>query len=58
MSSSPGPESNGIFRVDFDDPAQIRKLKRIAADRGYLLVPGHDPVVWPALSAQLNGAQC
>jgi hypothetical protein len=36
--------------------AQIRKLKQIAADRGYRLVPGHDPVVWPALSAQLSGA--
>ena len=35
--------------------AQIRRLKRIAADRGYQLVPGHDPGVWPALSAQLNG---
>jgi hypothetical protein len=33
--------------------AQIRKLKRIAADRGYRLVPGHDPVVWPALTAEL-----
>ena len=132
MSSPPGPESNGIFRIDFDDPAldwraadgdaeiapgvsavltaghtpghqsfvvsldesvggggfvfafdaadltenierevavggrvaatpevsvaQIRRLKQIAADRGYRLVPGHDPVVWPALSAQLSGA--
>jgi len=131
MSGPPGPESNGIFRVDFDDPAldwriadgdeqiapgvtavltaghtpghqsfvvsldesvggggfvfafdaadltenierevavgsrigaapevsvaQIRKLKQIAADRGYQLVPGHDPVVWPALTAQLSG---
>jgi N-acyl homoserine lactone hydrolase len=131
MSSPPGPETNGIFRVDYDDPAldwrvadgdaeiapgvtavltaghtpghqsfvvsldesvggggfvfafdaadltenierevavgsriaagpevsvaQIRKLKQIAADRGYQLVPGHDPVVWPALTAQLSG---
>jgi N-acyl homoserine lactone hydrolase len=130
MSSPPGPEDNGIFRVDFDDPAldwriadgdaeiapgvsavltaghtpghqsfvvsldksvggggfvfafdaadltenierevavggrigappevsvtQIRKLKQIAADRGYRLVPGHDPVVWPALTAELG----
>jgi glyoxylase-like metal-dependent hydrolase (beta-lactamase superfamily II) len=129
MSAPPGPEDNGIFRVDYDDPridwriaggdseiapgvsavltaghtpghqsfvvsldesaggggfvfafdaadltenidrevavggrinaspdvsvAQIRKLKRIAADRGYRLVPGHDPVVWPALTAEL-----
>jgi glyoxylase-like metal-dependent hydrolase (beta-lactamase superfamily II) len=32
---------------------QIRKLKRIAVDRGYRLVPGHDPVAWPALTAEL-----
>ncbi len=36
---------------------QIRKLKRIAADRGYRLVPGHDPGVWPALTAGLAGYQ-
>jgi N-acyl homoserine lactone hydrolase len=33
--------------------AQIRKLKQIAARRGYRLVPGHDPAVWPALTAEL-----
>jgi len=33
--------------------AQIRKLKRIAAGRGYRLVPGHDPDAWPALTAEL-----
>jgi len=27
----------------------IRRLKRIAAERGYELIPGHDPVVWPEL---------
>ena len=126
LSAPPGPEENGIFRVDFDDPRidwrqadgdteiapgvtavrtaghtpghqsfvlrmadgggfvfafdaadlaenidrevavggrigasavdsveQIRKLKQIAADRGYRLVPGHDPEVWPALTAEL-----
>jgi glyoxylase-like metal-dependent hydrolase (beta-lactamase superfamily II) len=133
MSSPPGPESNGIFRVDFDDPRmdwrfadgdaeiapglnavltaghtpghqsfvvrmdpsaggggfvfafdaadltenierevavggrigaapeasvhQIRKLKRIAATNGYRLVPGHDPVAWPALTAELTGSE-
>jgi N-acyl homoserine lactone hydrolase len=31
----------------------IRRLKRIAAERGYRLVPGHDPHVWPALTAEL-----
>jgi glyoxylase-like metal-dependent hydrolase (beta-lactamase superfamily II) len=131
MSEPPGPESHGIFRVDFDDPRidwrladgdveiapgvsavltaghtpghqsfvvsmddsvggggfvfafdaadltenierevavggrigagpevsveQIRKLKRIAAHRGYRLVPGHDPVAWPALASELAG---
>ena len=31
----------------------IRRLKRLAAERGYQLVPGHDPVVWPALTRSL-----
>lgn len=33
-----------------DSVAQIRKLKRIAAERGYQLIPGHDPVAWPRLT--------
>lgn len=40
------------------DPAetveQIRKLKRIAAEYNYRLIPGHDPVVWPALTSELH----
>jgi glyoxylase-like metal-dependent hydrolase (beta-lactamase superfamily II) len=32
---------------------QIRRLKAIAAERGYRLIPGHDPVAWPALAAEL-----
>jgi glyoxylase-like metal-dependent hydrolase (beta-lactamase superfamily II) len=35
--------------------SQIRKLKRLAAERGYQLIPGHDPVAWPALTASLAG---
>jgi N-acyl homoserine lactone hydrolase len=31
----------------------IRRLKRLAAERNYQLVPGHDPVVWPALTQSL-----
>lgn len=31
----------------------IRRLKAIAAERGFRLVPGHDPVVWPALTDEL-----
>lgn len=32
---------------------QIRKLKRIAAERGYRLIPGHDPIAWPRLTEDL-----
>jgi glyoxylase-like metal-dependent hydrolase (beta-lactamase superfamily II) len=36
------------------DPAEtvepIRRLKKLAADKGYPLIPGHDPHVWPALT--------
>ena len=129
LSDGPGPEENGIFRFDFDDPrldwrqsdgdaeiapgvtavltaghtpghqsflvdldssvgggglvlafdaadltrnideeiavggfidvppeatvAAIRKLKHLAADRGYRVVPGHDPVAWPDLTGEL-----
>lgn len=35
--------------------APIRRLKHIAAERGYRLIPGHDPHVWPALTAELAG---
>ncbi len=34
---------------------QIRKLKSLAAAKGYPLVPGHDPVVWPSLTRELAG---
>lgn len=34
---------------------QVRRLKAVAAERGYPLIPGHDPVVWPALTRQLAG---
>jgi glyoxylase-like metal-dependent hydrolase (beta-lactamase superfamily II) len=40
-----------------DDPQAtlepIRRLKSIAAQKGYPLVPGHDPVVWPKLTEEL-----
>jgi N-acyl homoserine lactone hydrolase len=32
----------------------IRRLKAISAERGYQLVPGHDPVAWPAFTRQLG----
>lgn len=37
-----------------DTVTQIRRLKAIAAERGFALVPGHDPVVWPQLSRELG----
>ncbi|WP_217548384.1 N-acyl homoserine lactonase family protein [Streptomyces sp. GbtcB6] len=37
--------------------APIRHLKRLAADKGYELVPGHDPVVWPELIRRLTDGQ-
>jgi N-acyl homoserine lactone hydrolase len=44
----------GFVHCEAEDtlPAILR-LKRIAAERGYRLVPGHDPEVWPALLAEL-----
>jgi glyoxylase-like metal-dependent hydrolase (beta-lactamase superfamily II) len=42
------------------DPAttvdNIRKLKDLSAREGLRLVPGHDPVVWPALTEELAQA--
>lgn len=32
----------------------IRRLKAIAAERGYRLLPGHDDVVWPAFTRELG----
>ena len=38
-----------------DTVDSIRRLKAIAAERGYPLVPGHDPTVWSALTEELAG---
>lgn len=37
-----------------DSVEQIRRLKRIAAERGYQLIPGHDKIAWPRLIAALG----
>jgi N-acyl homoserine lactone hydrolase len=37
-----------------DTIEQIRRLKAIAAERGYRLIPDHDPDVWPALTTELE----
>lgn len=33
----------------------IRRLKSIASARGYQLIPGHDPVAWPAFAERMAG---
>ena len=48
--------------VDIDPKAtlaHIKTLKSLASEKGYLLVPGHDPHVWPKLTRliQQNGNQ-
>jgi N-acyl homoserine lactone hydrolase len=37
-----------------DSIAAIRRLKAIARERGYRLLPGHDPEVWPAFEAEMG----
>jgi glyoxylase-like metal-dependent hydrolase (beta-lactamase superfamily II) len=32
----------------------LLRLKAIAAEKGYRMVPGHDPVVWPAFTAEMR----
>jgi N-acyl homoserine lactone hydrolase len=45
----------GLINASAEQGAeQIRKLKRLAAERGYQLIPGHDPVAWPKLTGALG----
>jgi N-acyl homoserine lactone hydrolase len=37
-----------VHPMDTVEP--IRRLKAIAAERGFQLIPGHDPIVWPQLT--------
>jgi N-acyl homoserine lactone hydrolase len=47
----------GFVRCRPEDTIEpIRRLKAIAAEKGFRLVPGHDPVVWPAFTAELGVA--
>jgi N-acyl homoserine lactone hydrolase len=44
----------GFVHCEAEDTiAPIRRLKAIAAERGYRLIPGHDPDVWPELLREL-----
>jgi N-acyl homoserine lactone hydrolase len=41
----------GYIDVDPQETVEpIRRLKKIAAERGYPLIPGHDPQVWPEMT--------
>jgi glyoxylase-like metal-dependent hydrolase (beta-lactamase superfamily II) len=45
----------GYIDVDPEETVEpIRRLKKLAAERDFLLVPGHDPVVWPELTAEFG----
>jgi glyoxylase-like metal-dependent hydrolase (beta-lactamase superfamily II) len=45
----------GFIDCEAEDTIEpIRRLKAIAAEKGYRLVPGHDPDVWPKLTAELG----
>lgn len=45
----------GFVHCDAADALRpILRLKQIAAERGYPVVPGHDPDVWPALVDELT----
>jgi N-acyl homoserine lactone hydrolase len=45
----------GFINCEAEDTIEpIQRLKAIAAERGFPLVPGHDPVVWPALTDELG----
>jgi len=51
-----GELAPGYF-VDDDEAMaveSIRRLKAIAAEKGYRVIPGHDPDVWPAFTAELG----
>jgi N-acyl homoserine lactone hydrolase len=44
----------GFINCEAEDTVEpIRRLKALAAERGFELVPGHDPVVWPATTAAM-----
>ena len=44
----------GFIDVEPEETIEpIRRLKRLASDKGYQLIPGHDPHVWPELTRAL-----
>ena len=44
----------GFIDVEPEETIEpIRRLKRLASEKGYPLIPGHDPHVWPELTEHL-----
>ena len=45
----------GFIDVDPADTVEpIRRLKRLAEEKGYPLIPGHDPHVWPEMTQHFH----
>ncbi|MEH3142615.1 MAG: N-acyl homoserine lactonase family protein [Mycobacterium kyogaense] len=45
----------GFIDVDPEETVEpIRRLKRLAHDKGYPLIPGHDPHVWPEMTRHFD----
>ncbi len=45
----------GFIDVEPEETVEpIRKLKKLARDKGYQLIPGHDPEVWPGLTEHFH----
>jgi glyoxylase-like metal-dependent hydrolase (beta-lactamase superfamily II) len=45
----------GVATGDVEEAVEsIRRLKRVAAERGYRVIPGHDPDVWPTFTRSLG----
>jgi N-acyl homoserine lactone hydrolase len=45
----------GFIDVEPEETIEpIRRLKKLASDKGYQLIPGHDPHVWPELTEHFH----
>lgn len=45
----------GFIDVDPEETIEpIRRLKKLARDKGYPLIPGHDPDVWPEMTQHFD----
>ena len=45
----------GFIDVEPEETIEpIRRLKKLASDRGFPLIPGHDPDVWPEMTRHFH----